>query len=119
MAKSGAIYKVCRGSEWAEVTVAGLWQGAAVDRADGFIHFSTAVQVPETVARHFAGLPNLVLVEFAAAALGAALKWEPSRGGDLFPHLYGPLDPALATQTWALPMGSDGVHIYPEGLKFD
>jgi uncharacterized protein (DUF952 family) len=84
--------------------------GAPVDLADGFIHFSTRTQVAETAARHFAGQDNLLLVAVDAAQLGEALKWEPSRGGDLFPHLYGPL--RLSAVLWArpLPLGGDGRH---------
>ena len=82
--------------------------------ADGYIHFSTGEQVAETAARHFAGAADLVLVAVAAAALGPALKWEPSRGGALFPHLYGalPLDAVLWVKP--LPLGADGRHVFPE-----
>ena len=81
---------------------------------DGFIHFSTAAQVAETAAKHFAEESDLVLVAVDADALGAALKWEPSRGGDLFPHLYGPLP--LTAVRWArpLPRAADGRHVFPE-----
>lgn len=85
------IYKICSAAEWRSAEQAGSFTGSAVDLADGFIHFSTAKQVAETARRHFAGQRDLVLIGVHEERLGAALKWEPSRGGDLFPHLYGPL----------------------------
>lgn len=109
------IYKIFRRPEWDAFTAAGQTLGAPVDRADGFIHFSTAAQVGETAARHFAGQPDLVLVACAAEPLGPALKWEVSRGGALFPHLYRPLE--LADVAWdkPLPLGAAG-HVFPEDL---
>jgi uncharacterized protein (DUF952 family) len=108
------IYKICETALWREAERSGLFQGAPVDARDGFIHFSTAGQVRETAARHFAGAGDLVLVAVDADALDAALKWEASRGGDLFPHLYGVLP--LAAVVWArpLPLGPDGRHVFPE-----
>lgn len=108
------IYKICSAEEWRDAERAGRYQGAPVDVRDGFIHFSTAAQVAETAARHFAGAAGLMLVAVDAGALGAALKWEPSRGGDLFPHLYGPLP--LEAARWAHPLclGADGRHVFPE-----
>ena len=108
------IYKICESALWREAEGAGLFHGAPVDAQDGFIHFSTAAQVRETAARHFAGATDLMLVAVDAAVLGAALKWEVSRGGDLFPHLYGPLP--LAAVLWAkpLPLGHDRQHVFPE-----
>ena len=108
------IYKICSAEEWRAAERAGRYQGAPVDAHDGFIHFSTAAQVAETAAKHFAGAAGLMLVAIDAGALGAALKWEPSRGGDLFPHLYGPLP--LEAVRWAsrLPLGADGRHVFPE-----
>lgn len=108
------IYKICSAEEWRDAERAGLYRGAPVDVRDGFIHFSTAAQVAETAARHFAGAAGLMLVAVDAGALGAALKWEPSRDGDLFPHLYGPLP--LEAVRWArrLPLGGDGRHVFPE-----
>jgi uncharacterized protein (DUF952 family) len=85
------IYKVCSAHEWSEAVAAGVYRGAPVDLRDGFIHFSTGAQLDETLRRHFAGQQDLVCVAVAADALGARLRWEPSRGGDLFPHLYGEL----------------------------
>ena len=108
------IYKICERVLWAEAEEAGVFHGAPVDASDGFIHFSTAGQAPETAARHFAGASDLMLVAVDADALGAALKWEISRGGDLFPHLYGTLP--LAAVLWAkpLPLGGDRRHVFPE-----
>jgi len=85
------IYKICSRAMWAEAAAAGVFEGSEVDRRDGFIHFSTEAQVAETARRHFAGQQDLVLVAVEATELGAELRWEPSRGGALFPHLYGPL----------------------------
>lgn len=109
------IYKIFRRPEWNVLRDAGETLGAPVDLADGFIHFSTAGQVAETAARHFATESDLVLVAVKAEPLGADLKWEPSRGGALFPHLYRPL--RLADVHWdkSLPLGATG-HIFPEGM---
>jgi uncharacterized protein (DUF952 family) len=96
------IYKICERAAWREAQSAGLYRGSAVDHRDGFIHFSTAAQVAETAAKHFAGQTDLILVAVDGAALGAALKWEPSRGGALFPHLYGALP--VAAVHWARPL---------------
>jgi uncharacterized protein (DUF952 family) len=108
------IYKICESALWREAERAGAFSGAAVDLRDGFIHLSTADQVRETAARHFTGAADLMLVAVDADALGGALKWEISRGGDLFPHLYGALP--LAAVLWArpLPLGGDGQHVFPE-----
>jgi uncharacterized protein (DUF952 family) len=88
------IYKLMRPAEWAELDAAGSTAGSADDRADGFVHFSTAAQLPGTLARHFAGEAGLWLVAVDAEAAGPALAWEPSRGGALFPHLYRRLERA-------------------------
>ncbi len=109
------IYKIFRRPEWDALCTAGQTDGAPVDLADGFIHFSTAAQVVETAARHFAAESDLVLVAVAAEPLGAALKWEVSRGGALFPHLYRPLQRTDVVWDTALPLGVSG-HIFPEGL---
>ena len=90
------IYKVCPAEAWREAAAAGVYRGSAVDLRDGFIHFSTAAQLAETLRRHFAGQRDLVLVAVDPDDLGDRLRWEPSRGGDLFPHLYGELPVALA-----------------------
>ena len=108
------IYKISEGTLWREAERGGVFRGAGVDERDGFIHFSTAAQVRETAARHFAGAKGLMLVAVDADALDGALKWEVSRGGDLFPHLYGTLP--LAAVLWArpLPLGADQRHDFPE-----
>ena len=110
---TATIYKICPETLWRQAEAAGRFDGAPVDRADGFIHFSTREQAVETAARHFAGQADLLLIAVDAAALGAALKYEPSRGGALFPHLYAPLP--LAAVKWAkeLPLGADGQHLFP------
>jgi uncharacterized protein (DUF952 family) len=106
------IYKIFLGSEWAELDANGETLGAPIDLADGFIHFSTAAQAGETAAKYFAGVEGLMLVAFEAANMGEALKWEPSRGGDLFPHLYRPLK--RAEVLWAKPLPfENGVHVFP------
>ena len=92
-----------------ENRAAGRFDGSAVDLKDGYIHFSTATQAQETARRHFHGVADLVVLTIEADTLGAALKWEPSRGGDLFPHLYEPLDPALVIAVSKAPLGADGV----------
>lgn len=107
------IYKIFTGDEWAALDAAGETTGAPVDLADGFIHFSTAEQVPETARKHFGGREGLMLAAVDAEALGSALRWEPSRGGALFPHLYAPLSRAAITWAQALPVGPDGRHQFP------
>lgn len=107
------IYKICPAEMWQAAVTAGIFRGAPVDRADGFIHFSTAEQVKETATRHFAGADGLVLVAVDSDRLGSALRYEPSRGGALFPHLYAPLDPAAALWVKPLPLTSDG-HAFPD-----
>ncbi len=111
-----AIYKICPKELWREAEAAGVFDGAPIDRADGFIHFSTAAQVRETAARHFAGQSGLLLVAVDASSLGGDLRWEPSRGGDLFPHLYAPLPISAVRNVVNLPLGADGLHIFPAGL---
>jgi len=109
------IYKIFRRPEWNAFRDAGRTLGAPVDLADGFIHFSTASQVAETAAKHFATESDLVLVAVHAEGLGTDLKWEPSRGGALFPHLYRPLELSEVAWDRSLPLGATG-HIFPEGL---
>lgn len=111
------IYKIVSQAAWRAAEVAGGFDGAPVDLADGFIHLSTAAQVEETAARHFAGQSGLLLVAFDAASLGDALKWEPSRGGALFPHLYAPLDPGAAVSVRPLPLRADGRHDFSGVLQ--
>ena len=110
------IYKIVPESLWAAARAAGRFGGALIDIADGFIHFSTAQQARETAARHFAGQHDLVIVAVDAASLGAALVYEPSRGGDLFPHLYQPLELAAVLWEAPLPLGPDGAHVFPEAM---
>ncbi|MFV0473385.1 MAG: DUF952 domain-containing protein [Pikeienuella sp.] len=107
------IYKIFTGPEWAALDAVGETRGAPVDLTDGFIHFSTAAQVRETAAKHFAGAAGLVLAAVEAGDLGEALKWEPSRGGALFPHLHGPLSRAAVIWSAPLPLGPDGAHLFP------
>ena len=108
------IYKICGQAAWREAEAGGAFRGSEADALDGFIHFSTAVQVAETAARHFANEPDLLLVAVDADALGPPLKWEPSRGGALFPHLYGPLPLSAVRWTRPLPRAADGRHVFPE-----
>jgi len=108
------IYKICSASAWREAERRGVYSGSDDDRRDGFIHFSTAAQVAETVRKHFFGQTGLFLVAIDADELGGALKWEPSRGGELFPHLYGELDPGAATIVYDLRARADGSHDIPE-----
>jgi uncharacterized protein (DUF952 family) len=97
------IYKICDGKEWESALLKGLFEGSVIDRKDGFIHFSAAHQLRETARRHFAHHPDLVLVAVESDALGHDLRWEKSRGGDLFPHLYGALDVSKAHRVVPLP----------------
>ena len=107
------VFKICPAAMWREAERAGAFLGAPLDLADGFIHFSAADQVAETARRHFAGQDDLVLVAVDAAVLGPALRWEPSRGGALFPHLYGPLPLDAVRWTEPLPRAADGRHVFP------
>ncbi len=102
------IYKILPRGDWTAAQAAGRYLGSPVDAADGFIHFSTAAQAPETAAKHFAGQPDLVVLEVEADDLGEALRWEPSRGGQLFPHLYGPLDAEHVRAVTQAPLAADG-----------
>jgi uncharacterized protein (DUF952 family) len=97
------VYKILSAQDWAEAVARGRFEGSADDRRDGFIHLSAEDQWAGTAAKWFAGQADLLLVAFEAETLGAALKWEPSRGGALFPHLYGPLPTALAVERKPLP----------------
>lgn len=108
------IYKICPENLWRAAERVGRFDGAPVDLADGFIHFSTADQVRETAAKHFPGQGDLLLIAIDEARLGELLKYEVSRGGAPFPHLYGPL--AMDAVLWSrpLPLGADGSHVFPE-----
>jgi uncharacterized protein (DUF952 family) len=108
------IYKIVSEQLWRQAEAKGLFDGAPIDHADGYIHFSTAEQVRETAAKHFAGHHDLLLVALDAGALGDKLIYEPSRGGALFPHLYEPLP--LSTVVWVkpLPLAGDGSYLFPD-----
>ena len=107
------IYKIAPEALWREAETNGRFTGAPIDVADGFIHFSTAEQAIETAAKWFAGQRDLVLVAVDGDTLGDKLKWEPSRGGALFPHLYAPLDLKAVLWVRPLPLGADGAHQFP------
>lgn len=107
------IYKICPAPLWQEAERAGVFAGAPVDLADGYIHFSTAAQVAETAAKHFAGQTDLLLVAVDDEALGTDLRYELSRGGALFPHLYGLLRLGAIDSVAPLQLGPDGVHVLP------
>lgn len=110
------IYKICPAALWAEAERSGRFDGAPVDLADGYIHFSTGAQLAETAAKHFAGQEGLLLIAVADSRLGDALRYEPSRGGALFPHLYAPLDPKAVRWVAPLPLDADGGHALPDDL---
>ncbi len=107
------IYKICTESEWRNAERDGAYRGSSVDRADGFIHFSTATQAPETASKWFAGQQDLVLVAVDGDSLGDALRWEPSRGGALFPHLYGDLSLSAVRSVVRLSLDAAGRHVFP------
>ena len=108
------IYKICPALLWQAAEKAGSFTGAPIDVQDGYLHFSTEKQVRETAEKHFVGQSDLVLIAIDADSLGPALRYEPSRGGDLFPHLYAPLP--LSSVRWVkpLPLGADGSHVFPD-----
>lgn len=107
------IYKISTTALWREAEHAGVFIGAPIDLADGYIHFSTADQVKQTASLHFRGQAELVLAAIDAAALGSALRYEPSRGGAMFPHLYGTLPMTAVRWAKPLPLGPGG-HEFPE-----
>lgn len=108
------LYKILPAADWLDATAKGRFGGSPADLKDGFIHLSAAHQVRETAARHFAGQEGLVLAAFPEEALGG-LRWEASRGGDLFPHVYGPIDTRLACEVHPLPLET-GAHRFPPGI---
>lgn len=110
------LYKILSPEEWEAAQRQGRFDGSAVDLADGYIHLSAANQVVETAAKHFAGKENLLLVAVDGARLGDSLRWEPSRGGQLFPHVYGPLPLDAVVAVQPLPVGADGRHVFPDLL---
>ncbi len=109
------IYKIFHAHEWDELRTNGQTNGAPIDMADGYIHFSTAAQVGETAAKHFANAKGLVLTAVETDNLGNDLRWEVSRGGADFPHLYRALTLTDTVWTRDMPL-KDGVHILPEGV---
>lgn len=113
---SHVIYKIVPETLWNQAELSGHFEGAPVDLADGFIHFSTAPQVRETAARHFKQQSGLLLVAIDGDQLGEALKYEPSRNNDLFPHLYGPLPLDAVIWKCSLPLDDNGAHQFPEEL---
>ena len=108
------LYKICPAALWREAEGVGVFAGSPVDLHDGFIHFSTAGQAAETAARHFAGQDDLVLLTVDAATVADHLKWEASRGGQLFPHLYAALPVAAVRRVEPLRLGPDGRHVFPD-----
>lgn len=110
------IYKIVTADAWAQALEKAAFFGAAIDLTDGYIHFSEVSQVEETARRHFWGQDNLLLVAFDSDQFGESLRWEASRGGALFPHLYGILNPAFALWEKPLPWSADG-HTFPEGWR--
>lgn len=111
------IYKILPRSLWDIAISSGVFKGAGIDLIDGYIHFSTASQSPETAARHFAGQTDLMLVAVDGGSLGDALKYEASRGGDLFPHLFSPLKTSSVLWAKPLPLSSNGSHVFPDEMQ--
>ena len=111
------IYKIMTHDQWQSFEQNGFFEGALVDLEDGYIHFSTASQLSETLSRHFHGQTNLMLVSVEIVQLGNDLRYEPSRGGDLFPHLYAPLPVGAVREITPLPLGPDGCHQFPDRVE--
>lgn len=110
------IFHLCRRGDWLAALESRSYRGTGDDLRDGFLHFSTRQQVAESAARHRAGIADLLLIGVAASTLGEALKWQPSRAGQLFPHLYGPLPTDLAIRVEDLPIGDGGEHVFPPDI---
>ena len=110
------IYKIISREDWDFARTLGQYHGSADDERDGFVHFSTAGQVRATARKHFAGRDDLVLLALDTSQLGDALTWEPSRGGELFPHLYAPMPVSAVTGDWKLPLDGKGDQVFPEGV---
>jgi uncharacterized protein (DUF952 family) len=117
MSDTDLIYHMCLREEWDLAVKAGAYAGSSQDRADGFIHFSTATQLPESARRHRKGQVGLVLLAVEPQVLGEALRWEPSRHGALFPHLYGTLPLSAVRSVRDTPLDTDGVPLLPPGLR--
>jgi uncharacterized protein (DUF952 family) len=115
-AGSEYVFKVLRRAEWRDAQRRGAFLGSADDRRDGFIHLSTFDQLAGTLAKHFHGREDLLLIKLDAGALGDELRWEPSRGGQLFPHLYAELPVAAARATYDLALSRSGVPTVPEDV---
>ena len=109
------VYKILPRAAWEAAQAAGVYRGSALDLRDGYIHLSSPAQVGETARRHFAGQEDLLVLAIEAGRLGPALRWEASRGGDLFPHLYGDLDPRMAASVTPAPLDADGVPVLEIG----
>lgn len=109
-------YKILTADQWADFRAEGVFSGAPVDISDGYIHLSAQDQVAETLAKHFADQDSLILAMVDLSALGSDVKWEPSRGGALFPHAYGPLPMSAVTTKAKIRLGEDGRHILPAGF---
>jgi uncharacterized protein (DUF952 family) len=110
------VYKIVPTTLWQAAREKGVFEGAPIDLQDGYIHFSTAAQARETARLHFAGVDDLMLVAVDGEALGTSLKFEPSRNGDLFPHLYGRLPLEAVIWERPLPLGPEGAHQFPEDM---
>lgn len=111
---STRVYKLLLAAEWEKMKADGRFDGSSVDKVDGFVHLSGRDQVEETAARHFSGVRDLILLEVDPSRLEPPPRWEPSRGGRLFPHLYGPIPLEAVTRSWPLEVGTDGRHALPE-----
>lgn len=111
------IYKICPAASWQAAESEGVFRGSESDLVDGFIHFSTAEQIAETASKHFAGQNDLIVAAVDSVRLGPSLRWEPARSGDLFPHLYSPLDLAAVLWVETLPLGAGGKHQFPALVK--
>ena len=108
------IYHVCQAEEWFSAKISGIYSGSSQDQKDGFIHFSSRLQVIGSAAKHRAGQDNLILLEVDVQKLGPALKWELSRNAEKFPHLYSDLPVAAVTRSFALTLNSNGTHLFPK-----
>lgn len=114
---ASTVYKIVPQELWQDARAEGTFRGASIDLTDGFIHLSTAAQVVETARLFFAGVEGLALVAVDVAALGEALRFEPSRNGDLFPHLYAHLPLSAVLWEKPLPLDAEGRHVFPEEMK--
>lgn len=110
------VYKLVPRAAWHEAERLGRFTGSPVDAADGFIHLSTGAQVADTAARHFGGVADLLLVAVSTSDVASTLRWEPSRGGALFPHVYGDLPLSAVRAVTPVPLGADGRHLFPDSL---